>query len=200
MQYTNEAIKNKKKKIAIRKRIISLAIYIVILPLIFYNILLIVFSIIKPNETPSFLGIKTFVIVSGSMEPNLNVGDIVIIKKCDENDIKEDDIISFREGQTIITHRVKEINDTENGREYVTKGDNNNVKDNTPVKYSNIEGVCIGRIEHIGNIVLALKNKIVIIAIILIFYLIYSHDLKVTEKKRSRREKRRKFEDRQQLK
>lgn len=200
MQYTNEAIKTKKRKIEILKKIISLAIYIVILPLIFYNISLIVFSIVKPDETLSFLGIKTFVIISGSMEPSLNIGDIVVIKKCSEQDVKVDDIISFREGQTVITHRVIEINETENGKEYITKGDNNNTKDSIPVKFSNIEGVYIRKLEYVGKIVLFLKNKIVIISIVLIFYLIYLYDLKVTEKRKARRSKRRNFELEQQFK
>ena len=85
---------------------------------------------INKSETPNFFGIKTFVIISGSMEPNLKISDIVIIKRCEQNELKENDIISFRSGQSVITHRINKIIETENGVEYITKGDNNNTKDN----------------------------------------------------------------------
>ena len=171
-------------------------IYILIIPIIIYNISLIVFSIINKNETPCFFGIKTFVIVSGSMQPNLMIGDIVIVKNCDKNDINVGDIISYRSGQSVITHRIVEFIESDGQTGYITKGDNNNVKDNVVVKFEDIEGKYIGKISKLGNVVLFLKNKIVIISIILIFYLIYVHELKVNEKIQIRKEKREKFEKR----
>lgn len=194
MRYTNDIIKKKSEKIDKRKRLIKLIIYIMIIPIIFYNISLIFFSIINKSETPNFFGIKTFVIISGSMEPNLKISDIVIIKKCEQNELKENDIISFRSGQSVITHRINQIIETENGVEYITKGDNNNTKDNGTVKFDDIEGKYIGKIEYLGKVVLYLKNKTVIISIIIIFYLIYAHEMKTNEKLQLRREKREKFE------
>ena len=194
MRYTNDIIKKKSEKIDKRKKLIKLIIYIMIIPIIFYNISLIFFSIINKSETPNFFGIKTFVIISGSMEPNLKISDIVIIKKCEQNELKENDIISFRSGQSVITHRINQIIETENGVEYITKGDNNNTKDNGTVKFNDIEGKYIGKIEYLGKVVLYLKNKTVIIYIIIIFYLIYAHEMKTNEKLQLRREKREKFE------
>ena len=194
MRYTNDIIKKKSEKIDKRNKLIKLIIYIMIIPIIFYNISLIFFSIINKSETPNFFGIKTFVIISGSMEPNLKISDIVIIKKCEQNELKENDIISFRSGQSVITHRINQIIETENGVEYITKGDNNNTKDNGTVKFDDIEGKYIGKIEYLGKVVLYLKNKTVIISIIIIFYLIYAHEMKTNEKLQLRREKREKFE------
>lgn len=194
MRYTNDIIKKKSEKIDKRKKLIKLIIYIMIIPIIFYNISLIFFSMINKSETPNFFGIKTFVIISGSMEPNLKISDIVIIKRCEQNELKENDIISFRSGQSVITHRINKIIETENGVEYITKGDNNNIKDNGTIKFDDIEGKYIGKIEYLGKVVLFLKNKIVIISIIIIFYLIYAHEMKTNEKLQIRREKREKFE------
>lgn len=194
MNYTKESIENRRRAIEIRRNIITFFTYLIILPIIIYNISLIIISLIKPNETPSFLGIKTYVIISGSMAPNLNIGDVVLIKKCKEEELKVEDIISFREGQSIITHRIIDVVETENGKTYVTKGDNNNVQDSDTVKYENIEGAYIAKIPHLGKLVIFLKNKIVIVSTILIFYLLYAHDLKVSEKERIRRRKRKKFE------
>ena len=192
MRYTNDVINKKIRNGNRRKIIFRIAIYILIIPIIIYNISLIVFSIINKNETPNFFGIKTFVIVSGSMQPDLMIGDIVIVKKCEENDINIGDIISYRSGQSVITHRVIEFSENDGQTGYITKG----VKDNVVVKFEDIEGKYIGKISKLGNVVLFLKNKIVIISIILIFYLIYVHELKVNEKIQIRKEKREKFEKR----
>lgn len=194
MYYTKEAIGKRRKRIENRKKIFTFFLYIMILPIIIYNISLIVVSMVNKSETPSFFGIKTYVIVSGSMQPELNIGDIVIVKKQNEEDIEVGDIISFREGQSVITHRVVGINEKNGEKEFITKGDYNNAKDSNPVKYESIEGVCINKISKLGNVVLFLKKKVVIISIILVFYLIYSHDIKISEKEKIRRKKRREYE------
>lgn len=195
MRYTNDEIIRKSKRINRRRKIIKIIVYIIAVPIIFYNISLIFFSVVNKNETPSFFGIKTFVIISGSMEPELNIGDIVIIKKCSQEELKENDIISYKYGQSEITHRIIQIEDNENGKEYITKGDNNNVRDSENIKYENIEGKSIGKIRHLGKVILILKNKIVLICIILILYLIYAGDTKRNKKWDLRREKREKFEE-----
>ena len=71
-------IKNRNEKI---KKIISIFIYIIIIPIIVINITLIVKSFIKPNKIPDFIGYKNFVIVSESMEPTIMVGDAIFVKK-----------------------------------------------------------------------------------------------------------------------
>lgn len=195
MRFTNEEILKNKLKQQNRKKVITTIIYIIIIPLIIYNISLIVQSVLIPNKTPSFFGTKTFVIVSGSMQPTLEIGDIILIKNVTEDEIQKNDIIAYREGQTVVTHRVIDIIETENGKQFITKGDNNNVKDSYPVQYRDIEGVYNNsKIVGIGNLVLFLQNKIVIICILIIFYLIYLHDNNKREKTRIRREKKEQFD------
>ena len=150
MQYTNEYIIKKKKRTEKIKNILSIFIYIIIIPIILYNIFLIIMSIIKPDETPSFLGIKTFVIISGSMEPNLNIGDIVLIKQTNEEQIKVNDIISYREGQNVITHRVIEITQEDKKKKYITKGDVNLKKDEGYITDDEILAIYKYRIAYIG--------------------------------------------------
>ncbi len=120
------------------------------------------------------------------MTPELQIGDIVIVKNVKENEINEGDIILFRQGQNVIAHRISEKFE-ENGQiQYKTKGDNNR-DDNQAITYKTIEGKVIRKFPRAGNIVLALKNKmiIIIVAIILLMYFMQS------EKVRSRRNKRR---------
>ncbi len=64
MLYTDEAIKKRILKERTLKNLVSTFIYIILGPLLIYNIFLIIQAIISPSETPSFFGIKTYVIIS----------------------------------------------------------------------------------------------------------------------------------------
>ena len=200
--YTNEEIKRRKNKEIKRKRIVSICVYIILIPILIYNINLIIKAIIKPNETPSFLGIKTYVIISGSMEPNINIGDIVIAKsiKNKEESIKVGDIISYRKGQNVITHRITNIEKDENGiLRIATKGDNNNTEDSERILINNIEGKVITIIPKIGYITLILKDKVLIILIFIIAYVYISKTEKVKKRKEARKQKRIKYEQKGEL-
>ena len=124
MQYTDDAIRLRKSKIKKIKNNFKKIVYIFLIPLLIYNISLIVQAVLKPNQTPAFFGYKTYVIVSGSMEPEIYVGDIAIVKTLKEYEkINKDDIISFRQGQMVVTHRVIEVVNVAGTDKYKTKGD-----------------------------------------------------------------------------
>lgn len=96
-------------------------------------ILLLVGSIISINmtksrgEIPNVWGFHLFAIESGSMEPTLKVGAVIISRKLkDPEDLKAYDIVTFRTlSNAIVTHRIIEvvINDNDS-KAYRTKGDN----------------------------------------------------------------------------
>ena len=194
MLYTDQEI-NKRLKIENRIRNILYGImYAVLIIIMVYNISLIAQSILKPNKTPSFLGVKTYVIISGSMEPNIEIGDIVVVKAEENLDIG--DVISYRKGQSVITHRITQINKNENGEiEYKTRGDNNNVEDEESIKPSNIEGKVIKIVPKLGNVTLILQNKVIIIFIFIIFYIYVSRNYKKNKKVNERHLKRLKYEE-----
>ena len=186
MRYTNEEITKRTKRNKRIKFIVKLIIYILILPITIYNTFLIIMSYIKPDETPGFFGIKSYAVISGSMRPNLEIGDIVIVKHVKKDEINNQDIISFRKNDLIITHRIIKIEDDQ----YTTKGDYNNVEDQEKVVYEDVEGKVIFIIPFLGKIVFALRNKIVIVTIIILLYFMYMHNLKQNSKKQIRKEKR----------
>lgn len=194
MLYTDQEI-NKRLKIENRIRNILYGImYAVLIIIMVYNISLIAQSILKPNKTPSFLGVKTYVIISGSMEQNIEIGDIVVGKAEENLDIG--DVISYRKGQSVITHRITQINKNENGEiEYRTQGDNNNVEDEESIKPSNIEGKVIKIVPKLGKVTLILQNKVIIIFIFIIFYIYVSRNYKKNKKVNERHLKRLKYEE-----
>lgn len=154
------------------KKGLQIFLYLGLVCVLIYNIIIICKSFLYPNETPSIFGIKTFVVVSGSMEPELSIGDIVIVKEYGQNQLMEKDIISYREGQKIITHRIYSIMLVNGDIMYQTKGDNNNSFDSQLVKYDDIEGKAIFIIPKVGNILIFLQNKNIIMFIIIIYYIL----------------------------
>jgi len=100
------------------------------------------------------------VVESKSMEPTLNVGDIIISKGIDPNDLKVGDIIIFQlsNSNTFIVHRIVEIIKDENGLLIKTKGDNNPIEDPWIVRPSQIKGIVIFKIPYLGYISLVLQK------------------------------------------
>ncbi len=169
-------------------------LYIIIIPIILYDMFLIVQAIINPNKIPDFFGYKSFSIVSGSMEPTININDIVIIKNAEINDISINDIITFKNQNETITHRVIDIR-VEDGRLiYTTKGDSNEVTDIEKVRFEQIEGKYITKIPRIGKLFSILKNKFVFSLILILLIICYIIQKKTLQRKELRKEKRKKYE------
>ena len=119
--------------------VIGTIIIIIFLPVLIINLILIIKSYLNQNDIPTIFGFKPFIVLSGSMEPTIMTGDIAIIKDIKPEELKVGDIIAFRSGKSVITHRIIEINNEE--EELITKGDNNNTEDRYPVSFSNVEGL-----------------------------------------------------------
>lgn len=167
MLYTNQEINKRKNRETKIKNIVNIIINIMLVIVMTYNISLIIQKIIYKDRTPSFLGIKTYVVISGSMKPNIEIGDVVLVKK--EEELKEGDIISYRKGNSVITHRITSIAEENGEKIYKTKGDNNNTEDSEQITNEIIEGKVIKTIPKIGNVTFILKNKItILIAVILL--------------------------------
>lgn len=92
-------------------------------------------------------------ILSNSMKNTFSKGDTVIVEKVNDiniDKIKEYDIIYYKKNNKYIIHRVVEIINKENNRLFITKGDNNNNKDNWIVNEEDIIGIIKFSIPYIG--------------------------------------------------
>ncbi|MBO5179496.1 MAG: signal peptidase I [Clostridia bacterium] len=97
-----------------------------------------------------FFPIKPVGIMTGSMYPEIKIGDAVLIKKCSPNDIEVQDIIEYQmEGYTVI-HRVIEMYQEDGEFFFITKGDNNDDPDSIPVRESQLIGKAIYKIPYIA--------------------------------------------------
>ncbi|HVI43109.1 MAG TPA: signal peptidase I [Anaerovoracaceae bacterium] len=130
------------------------------------NLYLIGAQLADKNSLPKIFGFAQVVVMSGSMLPAIEAGDMIIIKE--QKKYEENDIVTYRRDQILITHRVIEL--TQSG--VVTKGDANNVNDN-PVPLSDIEGKVVLCIPNAGNIILFLKKPTGILAVSCMVLLLY---------------------------
>lgn len=189
-EYVKKELRKRKKHTKLIRRI-----EYVILLIVIYNICIVGISAILNKSGASIFGFKAYVITTESMSPNINAGDVVIIKKVEENKLNVEDVISFKQDNGIITHRIIEINKVENGRkEYTTKGDNNNIQDSKNISYKDIEGKKILRVPYLGKIINFLQDEVYIIILTIILLLVLLHNQEVEEKNVTRREKK-KIED-----
>lgn len=102
------------------------------------------------------LGIKPYIVLSGSMEPTITTGSISFINShVKYEDIKEKDIIAFKtDGGTLVTHRVVEI--TDEGIQ--TQGDGNKQRDGITTTKKNYVGKNIFSIPKIGYLVRTVQS------------------------------------------
>jgi signal peptidase len=110
-----------------------------------------------------FLGVQPTVIYSGSMQPTMDVGDIVIISEVPVDTIEGGDIIQYRTASANIIHRVQEVYEEAGTKLFITKGDANNAPDETPIVPEQITGKAVFTIPKLGWIPIAIKqivNKI----------------------------------------
>lgn len=164
------------------KKVAKVISSILVFLFIVYCSVIIVQKIVWKDKTPSIFGIKNYIVLSGSMEPTIEVGDVVFVKE--SKDIREKDIIAFREGEAIVTHRVVEKIIDEKGTYYRTKGDANNSADVDLVKASEIEGKYVFRFGKVGKILLFLKSKVGIVFFVSCFlvYLFLSKSVIVKDR------------------
>ena len=98
------------------------------------------------------LGYQCYTVISGSMRPEYNVGDLIYVKKVPVAEITVGTPITFvlNEDMVVATHRVVEV-DAANQRFY-TKGDANEIMDSEPVHFNNVIGVPEFSIPKLGYV------------------------------------------------
>jgi len=119
------------------------------------------------------------VVVSGSMVPTLEIGDLIVVRGVDSREITVGTIIVFhspRDYETLIVHRVYGLEQKGDEVYFRTKGDYNPRPDDWIVPANYVVGMFIARIPYVGVIVLRLREPlgmsvIVILILILIIYM-----------------------------
>lgn len=155
---------DKIKKTSLIGRIVCIAVVVIFLPLLIVNLTLIIKGIADDETPPDIFGYMPLAVLSGSMdngEPGcIKINDMIFVKKGDPQTYVEGDIITFRNGEDVITHRVVAIH--REGDKIVffeTKGDSklNNVTDGL-IPVENVYGKYEGRLGGLGGFAIFLKT------------------------------------------
>ena len=136
----------------------------IFLIIIIFILLFTIYSkFILKEELIKLYNTAILVVLTGSMEPTIKSGEMIIIKE--QTDYNVDDIVTYKEDRNFfVTHRI--INKYEN--KYETKGDNNNLIDET-IDKDQIEGKVIYHSKVCGFFILYLLKPITLIVIIIFF-------------------------------
>lgn len=150
----------RKKVSSIISGIVGIVLCIIFVPIIIINLILIIGSYKNQEEIPGVLGYKPVIVLSGSMEPAIHTGDLILLHKADASQLKEGDVICYLVSGKAITHRIVEIKGEENGQvSYITQGDANNAADQQPVAEDQIQGIWEGvRIGGLGDFVMFMQS------------------------------------------
>lgn len=142
--------------------IVSTVLCCVLLPVLIINCTLIAKSFMEPEAVPDVGGYFPMIVLTDSMYPTIESGDLILCKTAEPEDIQKGDIITFFDpagnGVTTITHTVMEIVEEDGEIFFRTKGDANNVEDNHLVPGDKLIGTYKTRIPGAGNIAMFMQT------------------------------------------
>ena len=127
------------------------------------NLILIIKGYAKKDEVPSLFSISPMYVMTDSMAPTIDGGDLIFVKKIAPTEIVVDDIIAFFDPESMedamIVHRVKEISTDEAGNiTFRTMGDANNVYDTFIISSENVVGRYLSRVRGMGRVAMFMQT------------------------------------------
>lgn len=152
-KYMFTKIKNHKISKTVHKvvRVVLTIAVIVLLPAVVFTLF--------TSKTEFISGIRSFVVLTGSMTPTIPVGSVTYTQSSQA--YNNGDIVAFttKSGQTV-THRIVEIVNKPEGMFYQTKGDANNIVDSELIPQKNINGKVVFSIPFVGRFINFLKTPL----------------------------------------
>lgn len=134
-------------------------ILVAMIVLVFFTVT----SKLSEDGTSAFGNYKMMVVLSGSMSPAFEAGDVIIVSgENQKSEYQKGDVITFRDPEDtkrIVTHRIIEVINAESGILYRTQGDANKTPDLKPVPAANVIGQQQSHIPYLGRLVEFAKTK-----------------------------------------
>lgn len=152
-------------------------IFIILVFLMACCVILNLIGMRRKDFIPGIGPFKIMTVLSGSMKPVFNPGDVIIDEKADIEKLKTGDIITFKFNSSLTTHRITGIIN-KNGRIYFkTKGDNNNIEDAGLVNENDVVSRYLFRIPLLGFIITCIKSKTGIAVLWLLIIIIITREI-----------------------
>jgi signal peptidase I len=162
----------KGKKKHIMPRLLFCAAVVAIIGLNIYTLRI---EDLTDTKMPFLGGYGASIILSDSMEPELSVNDIAIIKRT--HDVSTGDVIVYQNGPDLIIHRVVAKH---NGKVW-TKGDAVSRVDD-PVDISDVMGKMVFSVSTGGKLVSILKDPTVVVVLLLVAFILFEHSFYIEKK------------------
>lgn len=142
--------------------VIGTILCVILVPVLIINCILIVKSFTS-EEVPSVAGALPLIVLTDSMYPMIESGDLIICHTAEPEEIAVGDVIAFFDpagnGSSIVTHRVIEVTEQNGAPAWRTKGDNNNTEDRLAVPADKLVAVYEGsRLAGFGNVALFMQT------------------------------------------
>ncbi|MFO7968767.1 MAG: signal peptidase I [Candidatus Izemoplasmatales bacterium] len=170
------------------KKIANVFFYALVILLVYYLFL----EIVMPRKTIDYIGFKTFVVLTPSMEPEINVNDMIIVKKTKQENIEVGDTITFEVyiqdlgKEVFVTHYVADIDQSGDEVIYYTQGANAEDgeyddwvdEDNQEINitYDDIAGEYVFKVPNLGLLSRMFQDPymlgFIVLDVIIIYFLI----------------------------
>ena len=142
--------------------VIGTILCVILLPILIINCTLIVKSYTS-EEVPDVGGYLPLIVLTDSMYPVIESGDLIICHTEEAENIRVGDVIAFFDpagnGSSIVTHRVMEVTEQDGKIAWRTKGDNNNTEDRLLVTEDKLVAEYEGtRLAGFGNVALFMQT------------------------------------------
>lgn len=162
--------------------VIGAILCVILVPILIMNIVLTTKSYTNKDEVPKIGGYCPLIVLTGSMEPVIDSGDLIIVRQIDGKDVAVGDVIAFfdpdSKNNSVLTHRVVEVMDNADGLSFRTKGDANNSEDITPVAADKLVGLYKTRIAGAGNVAMFMQTTAgLVVCVILPLILLVGYDV-----------------------
>jgi signal peptidase len=129
--------------------------------LVAFGTTLLILTAFSDSGRPRIFGLEMFVVTSGSMQPSIEPGDVVMVDTGADRH-RVGDVITFRpqdDSTLYVTHRVVAVTGGDGvTTEYLTKGDANPDRDFEPVVANQVVGSVSAVFPFIGRVVLGLRD------------------------------------------
>jgi len=127
---------------------------------------------------PKAVGGRPLTVLSGSMTGTYDVGDVVIVKPVDTDDLRVGDVITFQavsDDPTLTTHRIVALAFGSEGTQFVTQGDANSSQDLSPVSPEQVKGEVWYSVPKVGYVATSmaggwLRTIADVVAVLLLLY------------------------------
>lgn len=141
------------------KTVLRIALLVLAALVVGVNMYFLNASRLAGDAVPMPFGVGSAVVISGSMEPAISVGDLLIIFERPSYEVG--DIVVFQDGRMAVTHRIVSVSENE----IITRGDANNIEDE-PITLEQIKGEVVLIVPYVGFAVNAIKTPIGTICIL----------------------------------